>query len=75
MTSLTIPLGINISTWTNIEPEFITHFNIKTQKVDNVWDLSNLVHEGKDSPAKIMLEVSKLITNIGSTAAPFQIPD
>ena len=29
-------LGINISTWTNIEPEFITHYNIRNQTVDNV---------------------------------------
>ena len=68
-------LGINISTWTNIEPEFISHFNIKTQTVDNVWDLSKLKQEGRDTSAKLMLEVSKLINNVGPTAAPFLITD
>ena len=68
-------LGVNISTWTNIELEFITHYNIKTQTVDNVWDLSKLKHEGRDTPAKLMLEVSKVINNVGATAAPFIIPD
>ena len=68
-------MGINISTWTNIEPKFISHFNIKTQIVNNVWDLSKLKHEGRDTPAKLMLEVLKLINNVGATAAPFQIPD
>ena len=68
-------MGVNISTWTNIELEFKSHFNIKTQTVDNVWDLSKLKHEGRDTPAKLMLEVSKLINNVGATAAPFLIPD
>ena len=49
-------LGIDISTWTNIEPEFIAYFNVKTQTVDNIWDFSKLIHEGKESPAKLMLE-------------------
>ena len=48
---------------------------LKTQTVNNVWDLSKLVHEGKDTPAKLILEVSKLINNVGSTEGPFQIPD
>ena len=51
------------------------HFKVKTQTVNNVWDLSKLVHEGKDTPAKLILEVSKLINNLGSTEGPFQIPD
>ena len=68
-------LGVNISTWTAIEPEFITHYNIKIQTVDNVQDMSKLKHEGRDTPAKLMLQVSKLINNVGATAAPFQIPD
>ena len=38
-------LDVNISTWTNIEPEFITHFNVKTSPIDNVWDFSKLKHE------------------------------
>ena len=29
-------LDVNISKWTNIEPEFITYFNVKTQSVDNI---------------------------------------
>ena len=68
-------LGIDISTWTNIKLEFIANFNVKTQTVDNVWDFSNLVHEGKETPAKPMMEVSKLINNVCCTASPFQIPD
>ena len=43
--------------------------------MDNLWDFSKLTHEGKDSPAKLMLEVSKLINNVCSTAAPFLIPN
>ena len=68
-------LDVDISKWTNIEPEFITYFNIKTQTVDNVWDFSKVTHEGKDTPAKLMIEVSKLINNVASTATPFLIPD
>ena len=68
-------LDVDISKWTNIEPEFITYFNNKTQTVDNIWDFSKLTHEGKDSPAKLMLEVSKLINSVGLTAAPFLTPD
>ena len=68
-------VDVHISKWTNTEPEFITYFNVKTQTVDNIWDFSKLTHEGKDSPAKLMLEVSKLINNVGSTAAPLLIPD
>ena len=68
-------LDVDVSKWTNIEPEFITYFNIKTQTVDNVWDFSKVAHEGKDTPAKLMIEVSKLINNVASTAAPFLIPD
>ena len=45
------------------------------QTVDKVWDFSKLTNQGKDSLAKLMLEVSKLINNGGSTAAPFLIPD
>ena len=30
---------------------------------------------GKDTPAKLMIEVSKLINNVASTATPFLIPD
>ena len=66
---------VDILKWTNIEPEFIACFNIKTQAVDNVWDFSKVAHEGKDTPAKLMIEVSKLINNVASTAAPFLIPD
>ena len=40
-----------------------------------MWDMSKLKHEGRDTPAKLLLEVSKLINNIGATAAPFLIPD
>ena len=56
-------LDVDISKWTNIEPEFIAYFNIKTQTVDNVWDFSKVTHEGKDTPAKLMIEVSKFINN------------
>ena len=50
------------------------HFNVNTSTVDNVWDLSKLLHEEKDNPADLMLEVSKLINNVGATATPFTIP-
>ena len=30
-------MDVGSSTWTNIEPEFINHFNIKISIVDNVW--------------------------------------
>ena len=49
-------LDVHISTWTNIEPEFISHFNVKTNTVDNVWDFSKLKHEDKDMPADLMLK-------------------
>ena len=68
-------LGVNIANWSDIEPEFIAYYNITVQTVDNVWDMSKLKHEGRDTPAKLMLEVSKLINNVGATAAPFLIPD
>ena len=32
-------------------------------------------HENKDMPVDLWLEVSKLTTNVGSTAAPFRILD
>ena len=67
-------LDVDISTWTNIEPEFIKHFNVKTSTIDNVWDLTKLKHEDKDIPSDLMLEVSKLINNVGATAQPFNIP-
>ena len=51
-------LDLYISTWTNIRPEFVTHFNVKTSTLDNVWDFSKLKHEGKDNPADLKLEVS-----------------
>ena len=44
-------LEIDIFTWTNIEPEFIKHFNVKTSTVDNVWDFSKLKHEDQETPA------------------------
>ena len=66
-------MDVDISTWTNIEPEFIRHFNVKTSTVDNVWDLSKLKHEEKENPVDLMLEVSKLINNVGATAMPFTI--
>ena len=68
-------LDINISNWTTIESKFITHFHVKTQTVDHLWFLSKLKHEDKETPADLMLEVSKLINNVGSKAGPFQIPD
>ena len=58
-----------------MDPEFISHFNVKTNMVDNVWDFSKLKHEDKGTPVDLMLEVSKLINNVSSTAAPFPIPD
>ena len=32
--------------------------------VDNVWDFSKLKHKDKDTPADLILEVSKLINNV-----------
>ena len=65
MTGLIIP-------WTNNKPEFILHFSIKMNTVNNVWDFSKLKHEDKDTPADLMLEVLKLINNVSSTAKPNQ---
>jgi hypothetical protein len=36
--------------------------------VENVWDFSKLKHKEQDDPAELILEVSKLITNMSSTA-------
>ena len=36
-------------------------------------DFSIPKHEGKNAPADLMLEVSKLFNNVGSTATPFTI--
>ena len=58
-----------------MDPEFISHFNVKTNMVDNVWDFSKFKQEDKDTPLDLMLEVSKLINNVSSTAASFLIPD
>ena len=41
--------------------------------VNIVWDFSILKHEDKDATADLMLEVSKLINKVGSTASPFTI--
>ena len=61
-------LDVNISTWMNIELEFIKHFNVRTSTVDNIWDLTKLKHEEKDKPYDLLLEVLKLINNFGATA-------
>ena len=55
-------LDIDISTWTIIEPEFVVHFNFKTNTVASVWDFRKLKHEDKETPADLMLEVAKLTT-------------
>ena len=57
----------------NIKPEFMKPFNVRTSIVDNIWDPTKLKHK-KDDPANLMLVVSKLINNIGSTAPAFTIP-
>ena len=60
-------LDDNISTWTKIEPDFIKNFNIRTSTVGNIWDLTKLKHKEKDNTADLMLEVSELINNIGTS--------
>ena len=64
-------LNVDISTWTNIQSEFIKHFNVKTSTVDNVRDIK---YEERANPADLMIGVTKLINNIGSTAQPFTFP-
>ena len=55
-------------------PEFIKHFNVKISTVANISDLTNLKHEEKNRPSDLMLEVSKLIKNMASTAQPLTFP-
>jgi hypothetical protein len=64
---------VNVTLWSTIEPHFKSHYNIQVQTVDNVWDFSNLKHEERDDPADLKLEVSKLISNVSSTAPDFII--
>ena len=49
-------LDEDISTWTNIESEFIKHCNVKTSTLDNLWDLTKLKHDEKDNPSGWMIE-------------------
>ena len=67
-------LDVDISTWTDIQPEFIMHCNVNNSLFNNVWDFSKLKHEDKKTQADLILEVSKLINNVGTTATPFTIP-
>ena len=48
-------LNVNISTWMNIETEFIKHFKVRTSTVDNIWELTKLKHGEKDNLANFML--------------------
>ena len=67
-------LDVDNSSWTSIEPEFMKHFNVKTSTVDNLSDLTKLKHEEKDNSSDLMIEITKLINNVGSTSQSFTIP-